>query len=269
MNIDSIKQIARDAGKAVMDCIQKGLDVEWKLDQSPVTNADKESHRIISEALHRLDPNIPIMSEEDPGSYSLAASRQRFWCIDPVDSTRTMRRYAKGETDRDGFAINIGLAEDGKASQGVVYYPARDTMFFTGDDGGAYKQVGDLAPELLTVQGFAVTDDNLLRVAVSHKETSRPITIYGRKYIPVPEVGGGRALRVASGEADLAHLNGNFAYWDVLAGHAISKEAGAQVVDRDTGDEITYTNPHPAIPDAIAGHLDSIITLSKGFSLKF
>lgn len=259
-SINQVKQIARNAGKAVMKRVRRGLKETFKDDTSPVTNADKKSHEIIKKALHKLTPGIPIMSEEDPSSHTLAGSVKTFWCVDPVDSTRSMIRYSKGEKERDGFAINIGLVENGRASKGVVYYPARDTLFYTGNNGKAYKQVGSAKPEQLIVQDFTVSDDKPLRAAVSHKSASRPETICGKDYTPIPEVGGGRAFKVLTGEADLAHIKG-FAYWDMAAAHAISKAAGANAINANTKQEVTYDAAHPAVPDTVLGHLDSIMRL--------
>ena len=38
--------------------------VEYKQDESPLTAADKGAHEVIVQALARLTPDIPVLSEE-------------------------------------------------------------------------------------------------------------------------------------------------------------------------------------------------------------
>ena len=53
-----------NAGKAIMDIYNTDFDFEKKDDKSPLTAADLRSHEIISDSLKKLNPNIPILSEE-------------------------------------------------------------------------------------------------------------------------------------------------------------------------------------------------------------
>jgi len=53
--IDEIKDIARDAGAAIMDIYQSNdFDVQKKADDSPLTKADLAAHNIICEGLRCL-----------------------------------------------------------------------------------------------------------------------------------------------------------------------------------------------------------------------
>ncbi len=50
------------AGDAIMDIYSKDFEVEIKEDNSPLTQADRSSHKIIDNGLSSY--NLPILSEE-------------------------------------------------------------------------------------------------------------------------------------------------------------------------------------------------------------
>ena len=57
--------LARTAGKAIMGIYEKDFNVEYKADESPVTDADLAAHKVIVAGLQQLTPDIPILSEEN------------------------------------------------------------------------------------------------------------------------------------------------------------------------------------------------------------
>ena len=61
---DSCVEIAREAGRKILDIYSSEFEIEHKDDKSPLTNADMASHHTIIEALSALTPEIPILSEE-------------------------------------------------------------------------------------------------------------------------------------------------------------------------------------------------------------
>ena len=63
-DILKINNIVYDAGKAILDIYDTSFEVETKSDDSPLTQADKNSHLVIESGLSTLFPNIPILSEE-------------------------------------------------------------------------------------------------------------------------------------------------------------------------------------------------------------
>jgi 3'-phosphoadenosine 5'-phosphosulfate (PAPS) 3'-phosphatase len=181
------------------------------------------------------------------------------WSVDPIDGTKTMVSYANGKKDHTGFAVNIGLLKNHKPIQGVVYYPAKDggTLYYTGDDGKAYKQVGQTNPQVIMASPIS----GEIKAAVPWDTHQRPETIRGQHYQAIPEVGGGRLLRVAEGDAHLSYTDDNFAYWDLSAAHAILKAAGGDILNAATGKELIYNNVNPSLPATIGGHLDSLIRI--------
>ena len=73
---------AARAGAAIMRLYHEGAKVRLKDDASPVTEADKASEAIVIDALQRLAPDIPIVSEEMVGDRS-ADLGPRFFLVDP------------------------------------------------------------------------------------------------------------------------------------------------------------------------------------------
>ncbi|MDO8720971.1 MAG: inositol monophosphatase family protein [Syntrophales bacterium] len=53
-----------EAGKAIMEVYASDFSVEYKGDSSPLTKADRYSHKIIKGCLSRDSRKIPILSEE-------------------------------------------------------------------------------------------------------------------------------------------------------------------------------------------------------------
>nr|ABG77070.1 sulfite synthesis pathway protein [Candidatus Endoriftia persephone str. Hot96_1+Hot96_2] len=63
--MDQLLELAKQAGDAIMEVYNSDdFGIEQKADDSPLTKADLASHQIIVEALERLTPEIPVLSEE-------------------------------------------------------------------------------------------------------------------------------------------------------------------------------------------------------------
>ena len=87
MTTQQLLHIAIDAALAgageIMD-VYNHFDgtVEYKADSSPLTEADKRSHNIISQILQST--NLPILSEEGKDiPYNTRKHWSLFWLIDP------------------------------------------------------------------------------------------------------------------------------------------------------------------------------------------
>jgi 3'(2'), 5'-bisphosphate nucleotidase len=154
--IQGVVAIAKEAGAAILRELALDVTVDSKGDGSPVTNADKAADAVIRRGLKQLTPDIPVISEEDTPQERAAANASALrWIVDPLDGTRTALRYAAGRKDYNQFGVHIGLVRGNVPIAGVAYFPAmtdgRGTVYFTGDDGKAYKQVGDDAAKCIQV----------------------------------------------------------------------------------------------------------------------
>ncbi|MDX1974901.1 MAG: inositol monophosphatase family protein [Rickettsiales bacterium] len=279
IDVEAVKVIAKEAGDAIMVELGKlsalgskeAIDeaVLHKGDDSPVTQADKKANEIIKKGLKTLTtPPITILSEEDTEEERLAALKKAtYWTVDPLDGTRTAIDYAKGHKDYDGFGVHIALIESGVPTLGVVYFPANDSYYFTGNDGKAYQEIDGKQTRL---QPHTDASPAQLAVALPYKESQRPLTIAGKIPSVVPIVGGGRIISVAKGEGDhkrvdAAYLNKGFNFWDVAAAHAVLRAAGGELVtvtpgahaDLQKGELLRYNRNYGIagkIPPCVAAH---------------
>ncbi|MCR6556106.1 3'(2'),5'-bisphosphate nucleotidase CysQ, partial [Aeromonas sp. CPF2-S1] len=80
--ISELEPVARAAGAAIMAIYSQPFAVEYKSDESPLTAADKGAHEVIVQALARLTPDIPVLSEES-GPEVMAARHgwSRYWLV--------------------------------------------------------------------------------------------------------------------------------------------------------------------------------------------
>jgi 3'(2'), 5'-bisphosphate nucleotidase len=93
-------------------------EVQSKVDDSPLTQADLDAHHLLLQGLDALTPRLPVLSEESPAGHK-AQRRQwsRLWLVDPLDGTKEFVARS-GE-----FTINIALIDAHRPVLGVLYHP--------------------------------------------------------------------------------------------------------------------------------------------------
>lgn len=130
--IDEIIAVAREAGAQAMKYFRHNalMNVANKLNDSDiVTDADKESERIITSYIRSHHPSHAILSEESGSTEGDAEWR---WVIDPIDGTSNF--FAGLPL----WAISIGVEHHGERKYGVVYLPATGEMFHAVRGEGAF-----------------------------------------------------------------------------------------------------------------------------------
>ena len=88
--LNPVIKISNSAGNKILDIYNSSIsiDVEYKKDFSPLTIADKASNKIIIKGLKKLNPTIPILSEEEKNvEYTIRKNWDIFWLVDPLDGT--------------------------------------------------------------------------------------------------------------------------------------------------------------------------------------
>src|SRR5690606_10251310 len=137
--LEQIRSIARTAGEAILEVYESDFDVETKDDRSPLTEADRVSHRIITERLAALRPVFPVLSEEAADEeHRERFEWARYWLVDPLDGTKEFIKR-NGE-----FTVNIALIDDQAPVLGTVVAPALGREYFGGPAaGGAWRADGD------------------------------------------------------------------------------------------------------------------------------
>ncbi len=225
-DIQRINQIARQAGEAILQIYAQDFEVREKADHSPLTQADMASHQLIEDALGRLTPDIPVLSEES-AAIPLAERRQwrRYWLIDPLDGTREFIKR-NGE-----FTVNIALVEQGFPVLGVVHVPVTGVTYFGDTVDGAFRQEAQGNPEQIRVARPCATP---VRVAGSRSHAGDSLVQFLRKLPGYEIISMGSSLKlclVAEGKADIYPRLGPTSEWDTAAAQAVVEAAGGQVTD--------------------------------------
>lgn len=86
--LEVARRAALAAGEAILKVYATAFDVQQKTDNTPVTEADLASERIIVATLTEAFPEIPIASEELVEAEGLPPWAARFWAVDPLDGTK-------------------------------------------------------------------------------------------------------------------------------------------------------------------------------------
>ncbi|WP_456397916.1 3'(2'),5'-bisphosphate nucleotidase CysQ [Desulfurobacterium sp.] len=253
---------ALKSGEAVLSVYEREFAVEEKADRSPLTEADKLSHKVIISHL----PDYPILSEEGKEiPYEERSRWKRFWLIDPLDGTKEFIKR-NGE-----FTVNIALIENGRPILGVVYAPVMKTLYYGALEIGAFKvENGNFSflEEITSSEKFWKEIENVtVKLPVSEEreeiivvasrshrnpETEAFIKKLEEKFGKVKAVSKGSSLKlclVGEGKADVYPRLAPTMEWDTAAGQAVVEAAGGRVINYETGEPLVYNkrdllNPH-------------------------
>lgn len=238
-----------------MEIYGRKFQVEIKSDNSPVTEADLEVNRIVTEGLAKLTPDIPVLSEETDTPYELRKDYQEYWLMDPIDGTKEFVKRT-GE-----FTINLGLVRNGVPVLGFIYIPVTAQMFIGGSFYGGSRLLyfygeekypsetpnilaAKNSPLSLTLNRYdAPKEAIVLACSRSHRapEDERVIMNLANKYFVNTFYSGStiKVCKIAEGYVDAyVRLQGIYD-WDLAAAHAIANGAGAYVYDKH-GNPLIY-----------------------------
>ncbi len=244
--LEPVEAIARQAGAAILEIYARDdFEVEIKGDDSPLTAADLASQAAIVHGLSRLEPAVPILSEEAAqDAWETRKVWPCFWLVDPLDGTKEFVKR-NGE-----FTVNIALVEDGVPVLGIVYAPVLDRTYAGTVGLGAFRRDRGGVAKPIRASGTGAGDDELVVVASrSHKG---PLLASFLDQIPAHSLTSmGSSLKlclVAEGAADLYPRLAPTMEWDTGAAHAVVSAAGGSVVDT-AGHDLRYNkenllNPH-------------------------
>ena len=232
-----------------------GVTAEIKSDKSPVTIADRESEALILEALARVAPGIPAVSEEAAAEGHVPALQHRFFLVDPLDGTKP---YLRREPT---FTINIALIEGGRPVFGLVYAPAIPDFFVTL---GATVTAAARLPPSSNARTLAELQLETLRTQPADPSALKALTSQShlntetRRFLDGLGVVDRRAISsslkfgmLARGEADVYPRAGPTSEWDTAAGHAVLMAAGGTVLTLD-GAPLGYGKPRFRNPNFVA-----------------
>jgi len=232
--INRIKELAIQAGQAIMKIYETDFDVEYKGDNSPLTLADKTANDIIVSALEKEYSEYAILSEESRDD-KCRLNNDYCFIVDPLDGTK---EFVK----RNGqFTVNIALAYKGCPILGVIYVPVTKQLYYASKDEGAYLQ--DIETGDIKQLRVSEKRDNLIWVgSKSHSSEKEENLISTHEDLISDIISAGSSLKgcmVAEGKADVYYRFGLTSEWDTAAMQCIVEEAGGIFRQMD-GSEMVY-----------------------------
>lgn len=196
------------------------VQVSYKADGSPVTEADRAMQQVLAEKLQRQWPQYGFLGEESSCSLQRQAlgTAGGCWVLDPLDGTTN---FTHGF---EFFSCSLALVDASGSVLGLVYDPVRDELFAARRGLGAERDGMALslhsAPATLA-KALALVDFKRLAPPMAISLATQPPYASQRSL-------GSVALEwcwMAAGRADL-YLHGGQKLWDYAAGQLIFEEAG-------------------------------------------
>lgn len=224
--------LALQAGDAILPFWRTGTAVTAKADDSPVTAADLAAHHLILDGLTALDPNIPVLSEEDANiPQSVRAGWQRWWLVDPLDGTK---EFISGSEE---FTVNIALIEQGQVVFGVVSMPTSGRFYVGGAGLGAWRGDKDTPPSPIQVRTVPPAGQAFTVVASrrhSSPEQERLLAGLSASLGELKLANIGSSLKfclLAEGSADCYPRLAPTSQWDTAAAQGVLEGAGGEVLE--------------------------------------
>ncbi len=233
MNREELEKISKNlietfnfAGRESIEIYKKGLKIEIKEDNSPVSNGDLKVNEILTNRIEELTPNIPIVSEETV-DIKKKNTAKIFWLIDPIDGTK---EYIAG---LDEYTLNAALVINTVPVLGLVGVPKKERLFYSYAPGESYlieegktKKIHcekkQPKGQIVAVSSTLKPSDVILNKLKEHNVTK--IVKMASSY---------KFCAIATGEYDIYAARERANEWDYAAGHAVAQNAGAIIKTLD------------------------------------
>jgi myo-inositol-1(or 4)-monophosphatase len=221
--LKAARSLKRDFGEV------EALQVSVKGPGDFVSNADRKAETILREALERARPGYGFVMEES--GIVEGTDRMHRWHIDPLDGTTN---FLHGLPH---FCISIGLEREGQMVAGVIYDPIKDEMFVAERGKGAYLNNRRIRVAARRELNVAVVGCGIPHLGRPSQATTLQEIASVSAQAAALRGHGAAALDiayVACGRYD-AYWERGLKSWDMAAGLAILREAGAFATDAGGG----------------------------------
>lgn len=228
-NLAEFKKVAlnavQKAEERILHYFRNLPKIEIKIDNTPVTKADKEAEEIIVSTIKKTFPSHGFMGEE----FGTDNEDAEFtWIIDPIDGTKN---FIHG---LNFFGTVLGLKHQGKIILGISNMPAVGELLYASETEKTtlnerlvrVSQIQDLENSFVNFNPSRFNDPKVVNILKAVDEKVLNMRGFGDTY--------GYHL-VATGRADVFFEFGPKA-WDISAFQIIIKQAGGKYSDFE-GDE--------------------------------
>ena len=213
-------------------CAGREFKINEKDDHSPVTQADLKVNQYLIGELHRLNPDIPVLSEES--DYSERHQWAQCWMLDPLDGTKEFIH------ERDEFTINLSLIQDHQTVFSVIVVPTEQLMYmgYLTDLPYKYSFVNQSWERYCK---FKQPSPDSIQVGLSHSSKNPKYQKYIEyielvKEIPVIRREAGSAYKfcmMLEGDIDIYPRFHPTSEWDTSAGQGLLESVGGGLLTLD------------------------------------
>jgi len=234
--LEAAVEAAKRGGDKLIQWMGK-VDVREKGPKDPVTQADLDSQKAISDYLLGQFPDHEFLGEES-SEQSLVSNPDKYcWVVDPLDGTVNYFHQL------NSFSVSIALRYGDQTIVGVVYDPVIGEMFTAIKGGGAQLNGKPISHSECTEIGKALVVCSFSSsVNRDHPEVERFLRVLGQA-ASIRRLGSA-ALNlcfVACGRSD-SYWATALSCWDVAAGWLILEEAGG-VMKTIEGGPVDFFKP--------------------------
>lgn len=223
--LDFALDAAWQAGRITLGYFQREITIDRKVDDSPVTIADRQSEEKLRELITARFPDHGIIGEEFGSQVGESGYN---WILDPIDGTKSFIHgvplYAVL------VALTHGEGTDATSQVGIAHFPALDETIYAARGLGCYwntrrvsvSDVTELSQAVLLASEISTYAEYGRAEAWSRLVEATPIRrTWGDAY--------GYAL-VATGRAEIM-VDPTLHIWDAAPFQVILEEAGGTFTD--------------------------------------
>ncbi len=203
------------------------FSIEKKTDDSPVTQADYRVNQYITEALEKIFPQMPILSEE--GKHTHRQHWTSFWMLDPLDGTKEFLHQ------HPEFTINLSLIDGAHTSFAVLAIPCEQQIYFCPKQGQPLKYAIE---KDVWSEYYLSEQQHTVQVGLSQSSQSKPqYQLYLdqlEKLTEITEYRAGSAYKFCMMLEDRVDIYPRFhptSEWDTSAGQCLLERIGGGLID--------------------------------------
>lgn len=253
--VNMIFEIMIQAGHIAEEFEKNNLDILYKSPNQPVTQADLKINKFIKEFCQLKTPNFGWLSEESVDDSS-RKSCDYFWCLDPIDGTRSFIQK------KPEYTISLALIKKNTPIFGIVYNPKTKEFFHAMANSSAFCN-----KKKINVAKNDSLENLTMAISSSEKKKFDSHKFNIKKLIKIGSIAYKVAL-VAKGEIDATVSFTKKNDWDLAAAILILNRAGG-LCTTISGKKIKFNSNDLKISSVLSSNEKLHYRLSSKLTQKF